>query len=210
MKNFFPIQFITLDCKIPEEIQVSHACNAGIRWIQLRKKNCHPQNYLVSAERIKIICDQYNATLVINDLPDIAVASKAHGVHLGKNDAAPSSVRKTYTKDLLIGASANTFERIQEVYSYVDYIGIGPFRHTSTKSNLDPILGIEGIRKIVEKCKQYGITIPLIAIGGITTIDVLPLKDCGVDGIAVSSAIACSTNIEKTAKEFLSLWKQKI
>jgi thiamine-phosphate pyrophosphorylase len=118
---------------------------------------------------------------------------------------SPTEARELLGKGFIIGGTANTFEDIERLAaSGVDYIGLGPFRFTSTKENLSPILGIEGIEGIIKKCNEKGIHIPIIAIGGIKTEDVKTIMDKGVYGIAVSSSINLSENKIETVKRFVN------
>jgi thiamine-phosphate pyrophosphorylase len=91
---------------------------------------------------------------------------------------------------MVVGGTANTFEHIQQrVQEGVDYIGLGPFRFTSTKEKLSPVLGLEGFQRIMEQVRTAGIQLPIVAIGGILADDVPGLRDAGIHGVAVSGAI---------------------
>jgi thiamine-phosphate pyrophosphorylase len=114
----------------------------------------------------------------------------ATGVHLGKTDMPPAEARRILGDGFIIGGTANTFEDIRRLTDEgVDYIGLGPFRFTATKKNLSPILGLEGYKDILSRCRAAGIALPVLAIGGITVDDIPALMQTGVSGIAVSSAI---------------------
>ena len=105
----------------------------------------------------------------------------------------------TLILDEIIGATANSFADIQAAASAgADYIGLGPFRFTTTKENLSTILGVEGYSTIMQQCRKAGITIPVVAIGGITPDDIAALRETGVNGVAVSGAIL---NAEDPAAE---------
>lgn len=180
------------------------ACKEGVKWIQLRVKEKAENEYLSIAKDAKAICERHNVKLIINDNVNVAKAVNANGVHLGKTDMRPSLARKILGNECIIGGTANTFEDIQKLTEEgVDYIGLGPYEFTKTKKNLSPTLGIEGYIVILNKCKAAGITIPIIAIGGIQLNDVEKLLKTGVYGIAVSSAINGSNNISKTAREMV-------
>ena len=122
-------------------------------------------------------------------------------LHLGKNDLPVSEARKIVGNSFIIGGTANTFEDIENLTEAgADYIGLGPFRFTETKKNLSPILGIDGYRSIMEKCRKKGITIPIVAIGGITAHDISSIMETGINGIALSGTILRSPNpVEETA-----------
>ncbi len=163
---------------------------SGLRWVQLRIKEQPEHEILAVAIEAARLCEKYQAKLIINDYPKIAVASGAYGVHLGLDDMAIPEARKLMGKDRCIGGTANTFADIlRRAEEGADYIGLGPFRFTTTKKNLSPILGIEGYLRLMAQVKQAGIEIPIIAIGGIEPGDLPALLDIGVAGVAVSGAL---------------------
>lgn len=178
------------------------ACKSGIRWIQLRVKEKPFNEYLAIAKEVKSICDKFDTTLIINDNVEICKTINAHGVHLGKNDLSILEARKILGNNKIVGGTANTIDDIllhQE--NGADYIGLGPYKFTTTKKNLNTILGIDGYCKIF-KCSNF--QIPIIAIGGIQLEDVKPLINTGIYGIAVSSAINLSSEKENTILAFLN------
>lgn len=176
-----------------ESIQI--ALDAGCRWIQLRIKNESPETVLEQALRAKNLCSRYQAKLVINDFPLIAKEVAADGLHLGLEDMSIKEARETVGNEMIIGGTANTFEHILLRHDEgANYIGLGPFRFTSTKQNLSPILGIGGFREIIKRMAGLEKSIPLIAIGGILPEDIPELKSIGVHGIALSSALILAKN----------------
>jgi thiamine-phosphate pyrophosphorylase len=170
------------------------ACKGGADWIQLRMKHSIPlgeraqyEEWIKTAEATKAICRKYGAKLIINDHVQIAKEVGADGVHLGKDDMSPKEARTLLGDDFIIGGSTNSLEDVKKrIEEGCNYIGIGPFRFTSTKDKLNPVLGLEGIRSIVE---NSGNQLPMIAIGGINFEDIKPLMQTGVYGVAVASAI---------------------
>ena len=194
------LQYITSLSKNETTPQiVETVCKSGIKWVQFRQKNVNPVKFEKEAIKIKNICKKYNSLFIVNDNVEIAKKIQADGVHLGKNDMLPDEARKILGNDKIIGGTANTFDDIQKLVKLgVNYIGLGPFRFTKTKKNLSPILGIEGYKKIIKQCKQNKINIPIFAIGGITPNDVKSIINTGIHGIAVSSVISNSENINKT------------
>ena len=147
------------------------ALEGGCRWIQLRMKEATEEEVEKEAIRVQDLCRQYGATFIIDD--HVALAKKLHadGVHLGKKDMPIAEARKLLGKDFIIGGTANTFEDVQMHYvAGADYIGCGPFRFTTTKKNLSPVLGLEGYRNIVSRMKEAGINLPIVAIGGIAAL----------------------------------------
>ena len=166
------------------------ALEGGCRWIQLRMKEATEEEVEKEAIRVQDLCRQYGATFIIDD--HVALAKKLHadGVHLGKKDMPIAEARKLLGKDFIIGGTANTFEDVQMHYAAgADYIGCGPFRFTTTKKNLSPVLGLEGYRNIVSRMKEAGINLPIVAIGGIAFEDIPAIMQTGVSGIALSGSI---------------------
>jgi thiamine-phosphate pyrophosphorylase len=171
------------------------ACEAGCRWIQLRIKNEPEETILSSALAAKAICSKYNATLIINDHPHIARKIGAHGVHVGKQDMTVAAARALTGDTFIIGGTANTLEDIlTHVRDGADYVGLGPYRFTTTKEKLSPVLGLAGIAGIMQSLQQMSIEIPVIAIGGILAADVPALMQTGIHGIAVSGLITHADN----------------
>lgn len=200
------IQFIT-DKKenLSLEKQTEFVCRGGIKWIQFRMKNSSPEEKLIEGEKLARICKKYNATFIINDDVELAIKLNADGVHLGLSDMDPLEARKLLGEKAIIGATCNTFEDICLRHKQkVDYIGLGPLRYTTTKKNLSPVIGIDGYKEIIQKCKDKGINIPIVAIGGIRTDDFRNIQETGVYGIAISSLITSSDNIEERSKEIYS------
>lgn len=176
-----------------ENIQA--ACDAGCDWIQLRIKHAAPEDIMPIALAAKKICEQYKARLIINDYPHIAKAVAAYGVHVGKNDMTVAAAREITGPGFIIGGTANTLADIlQHVKDDASYVGLGPYRFTTTKQNLSPILGLEGIARIIQQLKEQGIGIPVVAIGGILADDIPALQAAGVHGVAVSGLITQAVN----------------
>ncbi|WP_440133911.1 thiamine phosphate synthase [Chitinophaga sancti] len=163
------------------------ACAAGCKWIQLRMKHADTQAITATARLAKEICDAHGATLIINDHPGIAALVDAHGTHVGKEDMTVAQARRIAGPHKIVGGTANTLEDIlRHAADGADYVGIGPYRFTTTKEKLSPILGLDGIRNIMS---QLRVKIPVIAIGGITAEDVPGLFSTGIQGIALSGLI---------------------
>ncbi len=209
--NLLKFQFITSETEKYSHIDGAKiAIDAGFKWIQLRMKNVALNEIEKTAAEIKELCDKNNVILIINDHPEICKKINASGIHLGKMDMKPVEARRllsleNYEKKFIIGGTANNLDDIMELaLQDVDYIGLGPFRFTSTKANLSPLLGLEKYVNITEQCRNYNIQTPIIAIGGITKNDIHPLmKIRGIAGIALSSAILNAENPQKEAKEIV-------
>lgn len=171
------------------------AFEGGCRWIQLRMKDATPEEVRTEAVRVQALCKEYGATFIIDDQVELVKELHADGVHLGKKDMPIAEARQILGKDFIIGGTANTFEDVQMHYQAgADYIGCGPFRFTTTKKNLSPILGLEGYTSIVSQMKATGINLPIVAIGGITYDDIPAIMQTGVTGIALSGTILRADN----------------
>lgn len=185
--------------------QVEAVCRGGIRWVQLRMKDCSEEDILKTGRWVKDICRYYGALFIVNDNVSVARELNADGVHLGKDDMNPLEARKILGNDKIIGTTCNTFADVQlRSEQNVDYIGLGPFRFTTTKQKLSPVLGLEGYRQIREQMEQSGIHIPVFAIGGIVTSDIPSLLECGIQGIALSGVIKDSPDLTSKSREILS------
>ncbi len=185
---------------------IEAALDAGCKWIQLRVKNQSEEAVRANAERAKQLCDLYGARLIINDHPHIAKEVSAYGVHVGLQDLPVADARQLTGKEIIIGGTANTLEHIKlRIQEGADYIGLGPFRFTTTKEKLSPVLGLDGYRKIMEQMRSEGLQIPVIAIGAIGLEDVEPLMSAGVHGVAISGSITRSPERAKLVKELYSL-----
>jgi thiamine-phosphate pyrophosphorylase len=203
MKKISQLQFITTNAQTAEL-----ACKGGIDWIQLRLKNVSYEQYKSEALKVQEVCKRYNATFIINDLPALALDIKADGVHVGKEDVlSQNDIDALLANDSIIGCTTNTLEDILHFKNKpVSYLGLGPFRFTTTKKNLSPVLGIEGYRNIIDELKSaFAAHPPIIAIGGIILPDIVSLFETGIYGIAVSGAIANAADIKQKAKEFKAL-----
>ena len=184
------------------------ALKGGLRFIQLRMKDSNREELISTGKRIKEECDKYNSLFILDDHVELVNEIGANGVHLGKEDMPIKEARKILGKDKIIGGTANNFEDIVKHFNDgADYIGLGPLRYTNTKKKLSPVLGFEGYRNIIEKCKTQGIDIPIYAIGGIRIEDIEELKRIGVFGIAISSLILESEDSETTINEINKIIK---
>ena len=187
---------------------LEEALRGGCRWVQLRMKEASDAEFKKMAKRIIPLCRNYGATMIIDDRAHLVEELGADGVHLGKNDMPVNEAREILGPTKIIGATANTEDDILNACnSGADYIGLGPFRFTTTKKGLSPILGQEGYQRIMAYCKREDINIPVVAIGGITLEDLSTLRQTGVDGIAVSGLILNSGNKEQTTKSIIEIWK---
>lgn len=180
------------------------ALEGGCRWVQLRMKEATETEFMAAAAEIGRLCKEHGATFVLDDHVEWVEKTGADGVHLGKNDMPIDEARKILGSDKIIGGTANTFEDVERLYRQgADYIGCGPFRFTTTKKNLSPVLGLEGYQHIVDQMKSHGIDLPIVAIGGILESDIKSILATGVSGIAVSGGILNAENPAEEMQRFL-------
>jgi len=166
------------------------ALEGGCKWIQLRMKDATTDDIRPVAIEAKKMCQEAGATFVIDDNVELVKELDVDGVHLGKNDMPISEARRILGDKYIIGGTANTLDDVKAHYEAgADYIGCGPFRFTTTKKGLSPVLGLEGYRAIVDGMKSLGINLPIVAIGGITPADISEILATGVTGIALSGTI---------------------
>lgn len=205
------LQFITHPSdkySIAEEVQM--AIEGGCQWVQLRMKDASEEEIRQTALEIIPMCQENGTFLIIDDHVSLVNDLKVSGVHLGKEDMDPLEAREILGPHAIIGITANTADDIIKYKGKdVDYVGLGPFRFTTTKMKLAPQLGIEGYRDIVEKVRAAGVELPIVAIGGIVLDDIDALMATGINGIAMSGAIInapdpvayTSEVLEKLAKQ---------
>lgn len=184
------------------------ALEGGCKWVQLRMKGATDEEMLPVAHEAKNMCRAAGATFIIDDHVELVKKIGADGVHLGKKDMPISEARKILGPDFIIGGTANTFEDVKSHYeSGANYIGCGPFRFTTTKQGLSPILGLEGYTHIVEQMKENGINLPIVAIGGITAEDIPDIMKTGVTGIALSGTVLRAEEPVKEMQRLLEIMR---
>ncbi|ROT10639.1 thiamine phosphate synthase [Muribaculum intestinale] len=185
------LQFITHPSprfSITEEVRL--VLEGGCKWIQLRMKDASYDEMRATALEIIPLCKENDAIMVIDDNVRLTDELRVHGVHLGKNDMPPRQAREELGPHAIIGVTANTAEDILAMRGIdVDYVGLGPFRFTTTKSALSPVIGLDGYRDIMSVIRNAGSELPVVAIGGITLDDIVPLMETGINGVAMSGAI---------------------
>ena len=192
----FSLQFISDATNTMSHLDaISAALEGGCRWIQLRMKDAADDEVRTVARKALALCRKHNAIFIIDDRTDIVKEVGADGVHLGKNDMPIKEARNLLSEHAIIGGTANTIDDIRRLWKDgADYIGCGPFRFTTTKKNLAPVIGLDGYRCISQAMRDEGITLPVVAIGGITKDDVADIMQAGMNGIAISGAVTKAEN----------------
>ena len=180
--------------------QVEDAVDGGATFVQLREKHLNDEALLAEAERFVALCRRKGVVSIINDNVGIAAKTGADGVHVGQEDLAAGRVRQLLGPDKIIGVSAHTVEEALAAQAAgADYLGTGAAFVTGTKTDAKPI-SRETIRAICA-----AVDIPVVAIGGITRDNILELKGCGLDGVAVVSALFAQKDVKAAAEELLAL-----
>lgn len=178
------------------ENQVEKALQGGATFLQLREKSLDDDIFLAEAKEIQKLCKKYQVPFVINDNVDIALAIDADGVHVGQSDMEALDVRKRLGPDKIIGVSAQNVQQALLAQKHgADYLGVGAVFPTGSKDDAEDV-SFETLKAICQ-----AVDIPVIAIGGITKVNVSELKGSGICGIAVISAIFAQKDIKAATKE---------
>ena len=177
----------------------------GATFLQIREKDLAQDAFEAEAERLKTLCTQHEVPFVVNDSVEIALQCDADGVHVGQSDIKGRDIRSIIGPDKILGISAGTVEEaIAAEIAGADYIGVGAVFSTSTKKNARSMT-MERLKEIVSS-----VSIPVVAIGGISTENILLLRGSGVDGVAVVSAIFATENPGKATANLLKLAEQVV
>ncbi|MGI8899208.1 MAG: thiamine phosphate synthase [Pyrinomonadaceae bacterium] len=171
--------------------QVVRLSQGGAKLIQLREKNLTPREFFKQAEEASHIARQRGVRIVINDRVDIALALRADGVHLGQEDFPAEAARRLLGDKAIIGVSTHNLEQARQAARLpVNYLAIGPIFATSSKTNFEPVLGLDGLRNVRDAIGDF----PLVAIGGISHNNAVQVWESGADAIAVISALLANPN----------------
>ena len=200
-------------CLTQDGLPLSHAdqarslLEAGARWVQLRMKNAPPDRWLATAREVVSACRAAGAVCIVNDSIDIALAAGADGVHLGKLDGDWAAARARLGPDKILGGTVNDADAARRAAACdaLDYVGIGPWRFTTTKRNLAPVLGLEGIAPLLPLLG----CLPAWIIGGIRPDDLPAIRSLGTRGVAVSSGLFSSNDISARHAAFLAAWSAR-
>ncbi len=186
------------------EEAVEQAIMGGCTLVQLREKTASSREFYQTALKVKEITDKYKLPLIINDRVDIALAVDADGVHVGQSDLPAAIVRKIIGEDKILGVSAGSVEKaIEAQREGADYIGVGALFSTSTKTDANSV-SKETLVKIIEE-----VSIPVVGIGGINAQNAAQLKNTGINGIAVVSAIIAQKDIKLSAEKMLNIFGKR-
>ena len=175
---------------------VKESLDGGVTFLQLREKELDEVHFLEEAKELQQLCREYQVPFIVNDNVDIAISMDADGVHVGQSDMEAGDVRAKLGSDKIIGVSAQTVEQaVLAEKQGADYLGVGAVFPTGSKDDADDV-SYETLKAICE-----AVSIPVIAIGGITQENVKELAGSGICGIAVISAIYAQQDIRKASED---------
>lgn len=197
-------------CLTQDNLPLSHVeqarrlCSAGAKWIQLRMKTKDAVAWLEVATEVVAICHAHRAICIVNDSVEIANASGANGVHLGRKDGDWREARAELGPRRILGGTVNNADdaKLAAAADCLDYVGVGPWRFTANKQNLAPILGADGIRRLVQQLDG----LPAWAIGGIEAADMADVRATGAAGAAVSSVLFRDGRVEENFRTLAAAW----
>ena len=182
---------------------VKESLDGGVTFLQLREKNLDDKHFLEEAVELQELCKQYKVPFIVNDNVDIVLKMNADGVHVGQSDMQAADVRAKLGPDKIIGVSAQTVEQaVLAQQRGADYLGVGAVFPTGSKADADDV-SFETLKAICE-----AVTIPVVAIGGITQENLEQLKGSGICGIAVISAIYAQSDIKEASRKLKETTKK--
>ncbi len=206
--NQFLLQCITLDKPDLSHLdQVRELCEAGAKWIQLRMKDASESEVESVAREALSLCDDHGALLIINDYLEVAIKLGAGGVHLGKSDMDWKAARNLAGPDLVIGGTVNSLSDAREALACrsLDYVGVGPYRHTTTKKNLAPVLEKKAFKELL----QFLGELPKVVIGGVLPEDLPEIAAMETEGVAVSSGLFTGETVAGNLNNYLEQWPEE-
>jgi len=202
MRLVLPRLYVILDATLlnnsPHDCAQELAA-AGVRLLQYRHKTASARDLLATSRELVSSLNSHGASLVVNDRPDVAVLAGAAGVHVGQEDLEPEQARAVVGNEMWIGTSTHNMEQFRRAAATsADYIAVGPIFPTTSKSNPDPVVGLELIRQVRNLTEK-----PIVAIGGITVERAASVIEAGADCVAVIRGIVCAAKPVERARRFL-------
>lgn len=192
MTDYPKLQYISQGKTAADQYSnITKVLREGCTWVQLRWKNAAIPDLKALAQQVLLLKQEYTFTFILNDHTALAQELDVDGVHLGLQDMPVTEARALLGSGKIIGGTANTLADVQQrIAEGCDYIGLGPYRFTTTKEQLSPTLGLEGYRNILGSIAPFAV--PLFAIGGIDKDDIPTLMTTGIYGIAASGLLTHS------------------
>jgi thiamine-phosphate pyrophosphorylase len=202
MHLVLPRLYVILDAALVRQPPLELAeqlMGAGMRLFQYRAKDAPARDTLEVSSRLATLARKQGATFFVNDRPDLAYLSGAHGVHVGQDDLSPEQARSVVGQDHWVGVSTHHLEQFEQALATsADYVAIGPIFATSSKANPDPVVGIDLIGRLRSLTQK-----PIVAIGGIRLENAAQVIQAGADSVAVMSDILCAPDPAGQAAEFI-------
>src|SRR5712692_407104 len=199
-----PRLYVILDAAlltVPETECAQKLAAAGVRLLQYRNKRASARDLFESSKRLSSLLIPQGVTLVVNDRADVASATEASGVHVGQEDLEAEAARTVVGTSKLVGVSTHDLEQFQRAAaSSADYIAVGPVFATGTKSNPDPVVGTQFIRRVRPITDK-----PIVAIGGITLERAPEIIESGADSVTVISDILGAPEPAMRARQYIDL-----
>jgi thiamine-phosphate pyrophosphorylase len=172
---------------------------AGVRWLQYRDKSAAARDLLETSRKLVSSLSPCGTSLIVNDRPDIAALTGAAGVHVGQEDLDAEQTRAVVGREMWVGVSTHTLEQFRRAAATsADYIAVGPVFATTSKSNPDPVVGLELIRQARPLTDK-----PIVAIGGITLDRAASVLAAGADSVAVIRDVLCAAKPAEQARRYL-------
>ncbi len=177
---------------------VDAALKGGASAVQLRNKEADTSVLIEEGLELLSVTRRHNASLIVNDRIDVALEIDADGVHLGQEDPSPEEARSILGMSKIIGVSVHNVTQAREALDYpVDYLGVGSVYPSQSEEK--EVIGLEGLKRICE-----GVSLPVVAVGGITVDRVAEVVKAGAYGVATISGIWDSDSVEERAREYIS------
>ena len=201
------LQFITnSDSQINVVDQIKGAIAGGCRWIQVNMKDAYVDEIKCVINEVKPICQESESILILSDRVELVKELELDGVHLDKGAMLPTQAREILGAGPIIGVAANSFSDISQIrYFDIDYISVGPYKHPESSTADSPIVSTDDYASIMAQIHEQQIELPIVAFGDIETTDIQGLWATGINGIAVSNAIANANDISAQTAQFITL-----
>ena len=204
MQALFPPLYAILDPDVASRPLISLAetlAHAGVQLMQLRDKRSSARRVYEQARELAATVLPSGVRLIVNDRPDIAAISGAHGVHVGQSDLPVEEARKICRPPRWVGVSTHSLEQLREAdRTSADYIAIGPIFPTGTKENPDPVVGVDFLRAVRQMTRK-----PLVAIGGITVESAAEVFCAGADSVAVVRDLLGAPDPGTRVREYMAI-----
>ena len=185
--------------KLPLPEAVRLALQGGVPAVQLREKDLPVRELLALAQELRVVTREFGAKLFVNDHVDVAVAAEADGVHLGRQSMPVDAARKIVGSGMLIGASTHSAQEAKDAEAKgADFVTYGPIFETPSKAQYGKPVGKLSIKEI-----KYCIDIPVFALGGVKSGNIMQVIAAGADGVAVISSIFAAEDVTTAARKFM-------